>query len=104
MPGPVTVMFAFCPKQESVQPLVLPDGIKASSSSREKLMDISLVADIKNQFIFRRIENVVQCNRQLYHAKVWPKMTTCLRKNRDEFLSDLLRKLMERSFFQPFQV
>jgi hypothetical protein len=67
-------------------------------------MDISLVADIKDQFIFRRVKNVVQCDGQLDHPKVWPKMTACLRKNRDEFLSDLLRELRELSFFKPFQI
>ena len=100
----VTVVITFGAKQKSIQSLVLPDRVKTTASSRQKLVDIALVADVKNQFILWRAENAMQGDGQLHDPEIGPEMPADLRKNRDQFIPYLLRKLRESSFLKALKV
>ena len=71
----VAVVLALAAQEKAVQPLVLPDCRKAVESPGEKLVDIALVADIKNELVLGCIENSVQGDRQFDDAEVGAQMT-----------------------------
>ena len=68
----VAVVLALATKKKAVEPLVLTDRRKAVESSGQKLVDITLVADIENELVLGRIENPVQGNREFDHTEVGP--------------------------------
>jgi hypothetical protein len=55
----VAIVITFGAKQKSVQSLVLPDRVKTIAPSRQELVNIALMADIKNQLILRRVKVAV---------------------------------------------
>ena len=46
-------MLAFGAKQETIEPLVLPHGMDAIEPASKHLVDVALVADIKNELVVR---------------------------------------------------
>ena len=83
MTGPVAVVLAFGAEQKSIQSLILTDGVETASSSRQELVDVSLMADIENQFVFWSVKDPVQSNREFYDPKIGPEVPTDLGKNRN---------------------
>ena len=79
MACPVTVVFAFRSEKKTVQALVLADGRKAITTSSQQLMDVTLVADVKEDLVFGSVEDSMQCDREFNDAQVWAQVTACLR-------------------------
>ena len=51
-------------------------------------MDVNLMADVPDKFIFGCIENVVERNRQLDHAKIRPQMSPVFRQPTNQLPAD----------------
>ena len=62
----------------------------------EQLVDVALVADVEDEAVARRVEDVVHGDGQLDHAEVRPDVTAGLRDAGDEALANL--------FGQSFQL
>ena len=66
-------------------------------------MRISLVADVPDDAILRRVENVVQRDRQFDHAKAGPEMAARHRDGADCFGAQFVGELSEITLFQLAQ-
>ena len=86
----VRVVLALAAQEKSVQPLVLANRVEPVEAAGEELVDIALVADIENKLVPWRVEDAVQCNRQLDHAKIRPQMAAGLGEDANQFLADFL--------------
>ena len=51
-------------------------------------MDIALVADIKNNFVFRRLKNPVQGDGELDDAEIRPEVSAGGREHADQLAAD----------------
>src|SRR5215470_10319456 len=58
-------------------------------------MNVNLMADVPNEFILGSIENVVERQGQLDNAQIGPKMAAVSGQNGDQFMPDLLGKLLQ---------
>ena len=100
----VAVMFAFGAQQKSVQALVLPHRVDAIEPAGEHFVDVTLMADVEDELIPRRIEDAMQRDGQLNDAEIWPEMSAGLRENLDEGFAHLLRELWKVLFVQRLDV
>ena len=66
-------------------------------------MRVSLVADVPDNAILRRVENVVQRDRQFDHAKAGAEMTARHRDGTDRFGAQFVCELSEVTLFQLAQ-
>ena len=83
--GAVTIVLAFRPEEKAVQALVLPDGRKAFTPAGEKLMDVTLMADVEDEFVLRGVEYPVKRNGQLDDSQVRSQVAAGLGENADQF-------------------
>ena len=67
-------------------------------------MRIGLVADIPNQPVVRRIENIMQGNRELDHAESRPEMAARHRDRVDRLATQFVGHLGEIAFIQAPQI
>ena len=74
MGRPETIVFAFCAFGETRQSSALTQRANAVSAPGQNLVRISLMAHIPDQPVLRRIEDVMQCDGQLYDAEARTKM------------------------------
>ncbi len=58
--GAVAVVLALGAQHEAVEAAGLADGAKAVAAAGEDLVDVGLVADVEEDFVFRRVEDGVQ--------------------------------------------
>ena len=70
VPGAEAVVLALGAQHEAVQPARLANGVKAVEAAGENLVNIGLVADIEQQFVFGSIEDRVQRQRKFHDAEV----------------------------------
>ena len=89
------VVFAFRPFGEARQAAALPQGADAVAPAGEDLVRIGLMADVPDQPVARRIEDIMQRHRQLDHAEPRPEMAAGDRNRSDrlgaQFVGDLLQ-------------
>ena len=87
------IVFALGALSESRQPAALAQRADAVAAVGEDFVRIGLVADVPNQPVGRRVENVVQRHRQLDHAKAGAEMAAGDRNSVDglaaQFVGDL---------------
>ena len=70
VPGNECIVFALVRVRETGDPVELAQLIKLSAPTRKDLVCVALVTDIKHDFVLWCIQNTVQRNGKLYHAKV----------------------------------
>ena len=68
--GAVAIVLALGAQHEAVEAAGLADGLKAIEAAGEDFVDVGLVADVEEDFVFRRIENRVQSDSELDDAEV----------------------------------
>ena len=78
----------------------LAQGADAVAAAGENLVRIGLVADVPDQPVGRRIEDVVQRHRQLDHAKAGAEMAAGDRHSIDRLLPQFVGKLAQLAFFE----
>src|SRR5579864_5052218 len=87
------VVFTLRTLGEAGQATALAQRADAVAAAGQDLVRIALVADVPAQPIARRVEHIVQRNRQLDHAKPGAKMAARLRDGVNEILSQLVGDL-----------
>ena len=95
MGGAEGVVGALAAPREAGEALGLTQGADALASAREDLVGIGLVADIPDQPIIRRIEDIVQRDRQLDHAQTRAQMPARDRDGVDHLGPQLVRHLFQ---------
>jgi hypothetical protein len=65
VPSPEGVVFAFSPLEEAREAILLTQRLQAILAPGEQLVRIALVPDVPHELVARRLERVVQRNRQL---------------------------------------
>ena len=83
MTGTEGIMLAFAALREAGKAAVLTQRRKLLPASGNNFMDIGLMTYVENNLIFRRIENLMQGQSQLYHAQVRRQMAAGVRNNTD---------------------
>ena len=69
------------------------NGMKLLVTAGQQFVYICLMAHIPDNFIIRCIKYHMQCQCQLYHTQIRRQMSTVLRYNLNQFLTDFLRQL-----------
>ena len=105
----VAVVLTLGAEQESVQALVLPDGLESLAASGENLVDVALVRDVEDELVLRRAEDAVQRDAQLDDAEVRPEMAAdgcriVVGHHADEFVPHFLGELWQQGFGHCFHV
>ena len=72
------VIVTFGTVREGMQAAFLADGWQALAAPGQDLMRVGLMADIPNQFLRRRVVDIVQGNGQLNDAQTGAKMAAGL--------------------------
>src|SRR4051812_25526229 len=80
---------------ESGDAAVHADRVEGIAAPGEQLVRIGLMAGIENDLIARRVENVVQRQRQFDDAEIAAEVAADLRNDFDDAVANLSRELVE---------
>ncbi len=89
------VVFALGALGEAGEPAAHAQRADAVAPAGQDLVRIGLVADVPDQAVVRRVEHVVQRNRQLDHAEAGAEMAAGDRDRVDGLLAQLVGELAE---------
>ena len=92
---------AFGEAGQAATPAQSPDPVAPSG---QYLMRIGLMANVPNQPVVRRIENIMQGNRELDHAQSRAEMAARHRDRVDRLAAQFVRDLGEIAFIQAPQI
>ncbi len=104
MRRPERVVSAFGALGEARQPAFLAQAAHAFAPPRQDLVRIGLVADVPDQPVRRRVEDMVERNRQLDHAEPGAEMAAGLGHDVDQVDAQLVRQRRKLALRQPPQV
>ena len=90
MGGAERVVFAFRAFGEAGQAAALAQGADAVAAAGENLVRIGLMADVPDQPVARRVEHIVQRDRQLDDAEAGAEMAAGNRHRLDGFLAQFV--------------
>jgi len=93
MTGAVAIMFALGAQKEAVEPAELAHRIKTIEAPGKHFVDVTLMTNVHNESVVRRVKDPVQSNRQFNDTEIWAQMPSGLGKDSDQFLPNLLREL-----------
>ena len=82
---PVAIVFTFTAEGEAVQTVRGAQGVEAVLPTRQQFVDVSLVANIPDEFILRRCEDLMEREGQLDHPQVRSQVPAMLGQLRDQF-------------------
>src|SRR6185437_11094654 len=95
MSRPITIVLALGAEGKAIQTVRGADGIEPVFASGEQFVDVALVAHVPDKFILRCGKDAVQGNGELHHAQVRSQMTAVPGQDRDQFVADFLRQLLQ---------
>src|SRR5690606_41056727 len=95
MGGSERVVLALGPPCEAGKPSLLPERADTVAAAGQDLVRVRLVADIPDQAVVRRVEDIVQRNRQFDHAEAGAEMAAGLGNGIDKFGPNLRRQLRQ---------
>src|SRR5690606_17378133 len=98
------VVLAFAAARESGQAVLLAQAGHALATAGEDLVRVGLVADIPDQAIVRRIENVMQRDGQLDDAEPGAEVPAGLADAEQQFLAQFVGELFEFRLAQATQL
>ena len=93
--GAVVVMLAFESVEKAARAAKLAHPLNQVPPAGENLVDVALMADVHDETVFRRVEDVVHGQRHLDDAKIRAEVASRLRKDRDQLLPNLLRQRLQ---------
>ena len=96
MGGAESVVNTFFAARKPTQAAHLAQGAHLVQAAREHFVGISLMTDVPNESIFRRVVDVMQGNGQLNRAQIGAEMAACLR--------DRLNQTPTKLFSQGLQI
>ena len=95
MAGAEIVIVAFRTAGEAGKPVFLAQRADAVTTAGQDLVRITLVADIEDQSVFRRVEDLVDGNRQFHHAEAGPQMATGFRHGVNHLVAQFPRQFRQ---------
>ncbi len=98
------VVFALGALGEAGQAAALAQGADALAPPGQDLVRIGLVADVPDEPVMRRLEDVVQRHRQFHHAEPGAEMPAGHRDGVDRLGAQLVRDLTQVRLGQAAQV
>lgn len=104
MGGAKRVIFALGAFGEARQAAALADRADTVAAPGQNFMRITLVADVPNQSVAGRIEDMMQRNRQLHDAEAGAKVSAGLGYRVDEIVSQLIGNFAQPCGFEPSQI
>ena len=104
MRGAERVVFALRALGEAGEAAALAQRTDARAPAGEDLVRIGLMADVPDQPVARRVEHVVQCNRQLDDAEAGAEMAAGHRHRADRLGAQLVGQLSEIAGREAAQV
>src|SRR5262245_53834616 len=87
MSSAVAIMLPFGAHRKATQAACAADSGKTSFAPGEKFVDIAFVADIPDEFVFRRAEDIVQGDRQFDNAEVRPEVAAIFGEHGDQLVA-----------------
>ena len=103
MSCPECIEFTFAPFRKSGNPIVLAVRMENILSASEDFVAVRLVANVPNQQILWRIENVVKCDGKFDDAETRAKMSFFFGNDIDDEIAQFhgqMRQLLPREFSQ----
>ena len=104
MRGAERIVFALGALGETGQAAARPQGADAVAAIGQDLVRIGLVADVPNQAVLGRVEDVMQRHRQLDHAEAGAEMAAGHGDSVDGLLAQLVRHLAKLARFELSEV
>ena len=104
MAGAERVVFALGALAEARQAVRLTQRADAVAPAGQDLMRVGLVTDVPDQFVMRRVEDMVQRDGQLDHAKPRAEMAAGDSNRGDQLLPKLLGELLQLIVLQRAQI
>src|SRR5580658_1232619 len=89
------IVLAFGPFGKAAQSIVFPITGELVPAPGEDLMPVGLMSDVPYQLVIRRVENVMQCHCQLYHAQTGRKMPAMDAHRINNKLPELVAELLQ---------
>ena len=102
--GAERVVFAFRALGEAGQAAAGTQSADAITASRENLVGIGLMPDVPDQPVAGRVENIMQCDRQLDHAEAGAEMAAGYRDGADRLFPQFIRNLLKVRWIAPTQI
>jgi hypothetical protein len=102
--GAEGVIFALGALAEAGQAARLAQGADAVPAAGQHLMRIGLMADVPDELVVRRVEDMMQRDGQLDDAKSGAEMAPGDRNGRDQLLPELGGKLRQLMVLKPAQI
>ena len=93
-------MLAFSTFLKAGQPLILTERVKLAGPASQNFMRITLVSNVKKDFILRRIKYLMQSDRQLDDAQIAGQMSAGLADMIDQEFPNLLRQRFKLPLIQ----
>ena len=98
------VVFAFAAGRERRQAILLLDRMQLIAAAGEHLVRIRLMADIPHQAVVRRVEDIMQGDREFDRAEPGGEVAAHLADGVDEVLTQLRGDLSQLAGWQLAQV
>ena len=98
--GSERVANRFVSARKARKPAELPQRVKLLPSSRQQLVNVTLMPDVENETVFRTVEDAVHCDRQFHGAEIGSEMSAVLRNDAQHFRADFV---CEGMYFVPIQ-
>ena len=98
------VVFALRPFGEAGKAVFLPQRTNAVTASGQDLVRVALVADIEDQPVIRRIENLVDGDGQLHHAQPRTQMAAGLGNRINHLVTHFTGELRQFAIVDPAQI
>ena len=95
MPDPERVVDALLAGRERREPAMLLDGAQLVAPARQDLVRVGLMSDVPDQSIVRRVEHIMQRNRQFDGAEAGGEMAAHLAHRVDEIPAKFVGQIPE---------
>jgi len=102
--GAIAVVRALAAQHEAIESARSADGVELLAASGEELVDVRLVADVEDEMIRRRIENVVHGQREFDHAQVRTEVSAGFREDGNQLLANLFGKNFKLGASERFDI
>jgi hypothetical protein len=102
--GAVAVVLAFGAEHEAVESAGLTDGVELLLAAGEQLVDVSLMADVEDEAVGWRVEDVVHCDGKFDDAEVWADVSAGFGDTDNEALANLFGETLQLHHRQTFNI
>src|SRR5713101_6611900 len=91
----IAIVLALGTHGEAADATGAANRVKAVLAASQQLVDIGLMADIPDELVLGRAENVVQRQSELDDAEVRAKVSAVFGEDRDQFLPNFFGQLLQ---------